>query len=122
MIIADKFDQFWAINRRLMESHGDNEGFKHIPVRLYSDDGICNQRLVSPKNNDGTRKVLQQMISELYPDKSEGMSQFNNILLYLSHNSINHKIPFITKFALNLNKLMAICHLHLIRMSTMIYI
>lgn len=66
-----------------MESHGDSEGFKHIPVRLYSDDGICNQRLVSPKNSDGTRKVLQQMISELYPDKSEGKSQFSHFLLLL---------------------------------------
>lgn len=67
--VLDKFDQFWAINRRLMESHGDNEGFKHIPIRIYSDDGSCFQRLVSPKNVDGSRKVLQQMIAELYPDK-----------------------------------------------------
>lgn len=66
---SDKFDQFWAINRRLMESHGENEGFKHIPIKFYSDDGTCSQRLVSPKNNDGSRKTLQQMVAELYPDK-----------------------------------------------------
>ena len=69
-----------------MESHGDNEGFKHIPIRIYSDDGTCNQRLVSPKNNDGTRKILQQMISELYPDKCDG----NVISLYL----LLYGIPF----------------------------
>lgn len=57
-----------------MESHGENEGFKHIPIRLYSDDGTCNQHLVCPKNNDGSRKVLQQLISEIFPDKTEGWS------------------------------------------------
>lgn len=56
-----------------MESHGDHDGFKHIPVKIYSDDGICNQHLVSPKNNDGSRKILQQMIAELYPNKTNGM-------------------------------------------------
>lgn len=79
LFIADKFDQFWAINRRLMESHGDSEGFKHIPIKLYSDDGTCSQRLVSPKNNDGSRKTLQQMIAELYPDKLDGM--YTNYIL-----------------------------------------
>lgn len=52
-----------------MESHGDTEGFKHIPIRIYSEDGTCTQRLISPKNNDGTRKIIQQLISELYPEK-----------------------------------------------------
>ncbi|XP_047514442.1 autophagy protein 5 isoform X2 [Pieris napi] len=65
----DKFDQFWAINRRLMEAHGDNDGFKHIPIRIYSEDGTCTQRLISPKNIDGSRKIIQQLISELYPEK-----------------------------------------------------
>ncbi|XP_049887459.1 autophagy protein 5 [Pectinophora gossypiella] len=77
----DKFDQFWAINRRLMESHSDNDGFKHIPVRIYSDDGACNQRLVSPKNSDGSRKVLQQMITELYPDKPDVKLRTHGITL-----------------------------------------
>lgn len=65
-----------------MESHGDSEGFKHIPIRIYSDDGICTQRLVSPKNSDGSRKLLQQVITELYPDKLDGI--FNILLFVLS--------------------------------------
>ncbi|CAK1548231.1 unnamed protein product [Leptosia nina] len=64
----DKFDQFWAINRRLMESHGESEGFKNIPIRIYSEDGTYIQRLINPKNSDGSRKVVQQLISELYPE------------------------------------------------------
>lgn len=34
-LVNDKFDQFWAINRRLMETTGDLDGFKHIPIRCY---------------------------------------------------------------------------------------
>lgn len=59
-----------------MESHGDNDGFKHIPLRIYTDDGVYNQRLVCPKNTDNSRKTLQQMISELYPEKSNGTFNF----------------------------------------------
>lgn len=64
-----------------MESHGDNEGFKHIPIKIYSDDGTCSQRLVSPKNNDGSRKTLQQMTAELYPDKIDGMFLYTYIFI-----------------------------------------
>lgn len=71
-MFTDKFDQFWAINRRLMESHGDNEGFKQIPIRIYSEDGICSQKLINPRNSDGSRKIVQQLISELYADKPDG--------------------------------------------------
>lgn len=38
----DKFDQFWAINGRLMESI-EQEGFKHIPVRCYND--VCKPQI-----------------------------------------------------------------------------
>lgn len=37
---TDKFDQFWAVNRRLMEPNGDQEGFKHIPIRCYKEVGF----------------------------------------------------------------------------------
>ena len=32
--IADKFDQFWTTNRRLMERTND-EPFRHIPFKIY---------------------------------------------------------------------------------------
>lgn len=34
-LVNDKFDQFWAVNRRLMEPSPDCEGFKYVPVRCY---------------------------------------------------------------------------------------
>ena len=32
--ILDRFDQFWSANRKLME-HSAEDGFRHIPFRLY---------------------------------------------------------------------------------------
>jgi autophagy-related protein 5 len=34
-IIADRFDQFWAINRKLMEYPAEENGFRYIPFRIY---------------------------------------------------------------------------------------
>jgi len=32
--ISDRFDQFWPINRKLMDSSGE-DAFKYIPFRIY---------------------------------------------------------------------------------------
>jgi hypothetical protein len=34
-IISDRFDQFWAINRKLMEYPPEENGFRYIPFRIY---------------------------------------------------------------------------------------
>lgn len=60
----DKFDQFWAVNRRLMEvpttvmptSDGSGETtqiscFKNIPIRLYEGEKSMIQKLVKPTVN-----------------------------------------------------------------------
>lgn len=44
----DKFDQFWAVNRRLMDTKGEDSLFKHIPFRLYESDKPLQQRLIKP--------------------------------------------------------------------------
>uniref|UniRef100_A0A2K5LZ24 Autophagy related 5 n=1 Tax=Cercocebus atys TaxID=9531 RepID=A0A2K5LZ24_CERAT len=31
----DRFDQFWAINRKLMEYPAEENGFRYIPFRIY---------------------------------------------------------------------------------------
>lgn len=55
-----------------MESHADNDGFKYIPLRIYSEDGTFIQRLIGPKNMDGSRKSVQQILRELYPENVNG--------------------------------------------------
>lgn len=61
----DKFDQFWAVNRRLMESVEQENGFKHIPLRCYTDDGYSYlQKLISPYTEKGQKKSLKDLLAE----------------------------------------------------------
>jgi len=47
-LCSDKFDQFWAVNRRLMEG---SDCWRHLPVRVYSGDNCAMaQRLMSPSS------------------------------------------------------------------------
>ncbi|KAL3280137.1 hypothetical protein HHI36_017640 [Cryptolaemus montrouzieri] len=62
----DKFDQFWAVNRKLMELSSEYENFKHIPFRCYIEDGY-KQALVKPIFEDGQRKTLQDLLNEIFP-------------------------------------------------------
>lgn len=68
---SDKFDQFWAVNRKLMEASGDQDHFKYIPFRCYMDDGY-KQKLIKPVTEDGRRKTLQEFLQELFPDNDNG--------------------------------------------------
>lgn len=34
-LVTDKFDQFWAMNRKLMECLTEEGGFRYIPFRIY---------------------------------------------------------------------------------------
>ncbi|KAL1506779.1 hypothetical protein ABEB36_006080 [Hypothenemus hampei] len=64
----DKFDQFWAVNRKLMELTVDSDHFKYIPFRCYIDDGY-RQKLIKPVTEDGRRTTLQDLLNELFPNK-----------------------------------------------------
>lgn len=64
----DKFDQFWAVNRKLMETSGEQNHFKYIPFRFYIDDKYI-QKLVKPVNDEGQRKTLNELLEEVFPGK-----------------------------------------------------
>uniref|UniRef100_T1JM08 Autophagy protein 5 n=1 Tax=Strigamia maritima TaxID=126957 RepID=T1JM08_STRMM len=53
-----KFDQFWAINRKLMDRSCD-EFFKYIPFRIYQSDLSYTQKLFKPI---GTSKELHTLL------------------------------------------------------------
>lgn len=46
-LVNDKFDQFWSVNRRLMEPSSE-DGFKYIPIRCYREVG--HKRLIEILN------------------------------------------------------------------------
>lgn len=64
---SDKFDQFWAVNRKLMEVPSDSDHFKHIPFRCYIDD-IYKQKLIKPTHDDGRKKTLLDLLQEMFSD------------------------------------------------------
>nr|CAD7203270.1 unnamed protein product [Timema douglasi] len=66
----DKFDQFWAVNRKLMEASAD-EAFKYIPFRCYHGDEAFVQRLVRPVTEEGHRKTLKDLVREVFPEEAE---------------------------------------------------
>nr|CAD7429349.1 unnamed protein product [Timema monikensis] len=68
---TDKFDQFWAVNRKLMEASAD-EAFKYIPFRCYHGDEAFVQRLVRPVTEEGHRKTLKDLVHEVFPEETEG--------------------------------------------------
>lgn len=67
----DKFDQFWSVNGRLMETNTE-EGFKYIPFRCYTSEDKYIQRLVKPMNEEGQRKTLKHLLNEVFPDQENG--------------------------------------------------
>ena len=46
-LLNDKFDQFWMVNRKLMDCTPEDP-FKNIPIRLYQPDKPFVQKLVKP--------------------------------------------------------------------------
>jgi len=63
----DKFDQFWAINRKLMETP-QNEYFKHIPIRFHISDGSSvQQKLIKPVSEDSGTPLKYSDLCTMYP-------------------------------------------------------
>lgn len=62
----DKFDQFWAVNRKLMERSND-EQFKCIPFRIYQLDHPFIQRPIRPLSDTGEKRTLRHVVELCYP-------------------------------------------------------
>ncbi|XP_016838358.1 autophagy protein 5 [Nasonia vitripennis] len=78
-LLNDKFDQFWAVNRKLMET-GSEEGFKYIPFRCYTSEDKYIQKLVKPISEDGQRKTLKHLLNEVFPDTEQAIVRTHGIL------------------------------------------
>eukprot|EP01137_Pigoraptor_chileana_P012787 Opistho-2@65522 len=73
-----KFDQFWAINKRLMQ-RDENTHFRNIPFRLYMPDQTVIQEPFSPVAPDGTERTLGDLMKAILPDVfGENSVQLNN--------------------------------------------
>ncbi|KAH0622188.1 hypothetical protein JD844_024280 [Phrynosoma platyrhinos] len=73
----DKFDQFWAINRKLMEYPPEENGFRYIPFRIYqlktnfyfqaTSERPFIQKLFRPVAADGQPHTLGDLLKDVCP-------------------------------------------------------
>nr|CAG4652079.1 EOG090X0BB3 [Triops cancriformis] len=64
----DKFDQFWAINRKIMEC---SEGFRYIPFRCYHfslGERPFLQSLMKPIQEGSSKTTLTHLVQQCFPD------------------------------------------------------
>ncbi|XP_031570229.1 autophagy protein 5-like [Actinia tenebrosa] len=64
----DKFEQFWAVNRRLMERSAEDPFFKHIPFRIYQADKPFRQNLFKPVTDNGEQLLLSDLLRSCVPN------------------------------------------------------
>lgn len=71
----NKFEQFWAVNKRLME-RVNSEPFRAIPVKMYLSDGTLLQRLFKAVSNTGELHTfghfLKTCLSHVLDETKEG--------------------------------------------------
>lgn len=65
----DKFDQFWAMNRKLMDYPTEDGGFRFIPFRIYQtlSDRPFIQKQFRPVSPEGHVHTLGDLLKEVYP-------------------------------------------------------
>lgn len=56
-LVADKFDQFWAMNRKLMECSTEEGGFRYIPFRIYQ---VSHKLHLANRPVDVARRLLNR--------------------------------------------------------------
>ncbi|CAG0918411.1 unnamed protein product [Notodromas monacha] len=71
-LLNDRYDQFWSVNRKLMERQGQGDPFKHAPVRFHFPNFPFVQRLIRPRKDDGQLSTLHDALAEIFPAIKNG--------------------------------------------------
>jgi len=74
-LLHDKFDQFWSVNRKLMEHTGE-DGFRHIPFRLYAPEITSKpylQFLMKPLENEKQTTLQDLLLKANLKTESKGL-------------------------------------------------
>nr|CAD7576165.1 unnamed protein product [Timema californicum] len=118
----DKFDQFWAVNRKLMEASAD-EAFKYIPFRCYHGDEAFVQRLVRPVTEEGHRKTLKDLVHEVFPEEAEGRKTQHSLLtIFRSSPVTGTNILKSSLVVIDVTSLNCIAHSFLVEDFLLVYI
>ncbi|CAJ0592945.1 unnamed protein product [Cylicocyclus nassatus] len=78
-LVHDRFDDFWSVNRRLMETT-EERPFCDIPIRLYITEQPFRQILQPPFDSNGEPRTLTQALDSLSHDLVE-----NGKYRFISH-------------------------------------
>lgn len=77
-IVPERFDMFWSVNRKLMETTGNDHCFRHVPFKIHDQNGKIIQKLLAPVDKSGKQKTLLDLFRLAVPslfsmntDKSE---------------------------------------------------
>ena len=62
----DKFDQFWSVNRRLME-RVNSEPFRYIPLRIHLADGSVIQKLFKTISSQSELRTFADLLNACVP-------------------------------------------------------
>lgn len=61
----DKFDQFWSVNKKLMETT-EGDCFKSIPFRIYQNDQAFIQKIFEPSTETGKKRTLADLLDFIF--------------------------------------------------------
>ncbi|KAM6356173.1 autophagy protein 5 isoform 3-T4 [Podargus strigoides] len=82
----DKFEQFWAINRKLMEYPPEDSGFRYIPFRIYqaTTERPFIQKLFRPIASGGQLHTLGDLLKDVCPSAitSEDGEQKTQVMIH----------------------------------------
>lgn len=78
-VTNEKFDQFWSVNKRLMECSGEDM-FKYIPFRIYQVDKPFTQKLCKPLTEEGYEGTLQTLLEQSLPELIKDLSSYRVII------------------------------------------
>lgn len=69
-LLNDKLEQFWGVNRKLMETQGE-EHFRYIPFRIYQADSERPfiQKLIRPVSAEGSNLTLSHLVEAVKPHR-----------------------------------------------------
>lgn len=62
----DKFDQFWSVNKRLME-RVNSEPFRCIPLRIYQSDGVVLQKMFKTVSDNAKLLTFGDFVKACIP-------------------------------------------------------
>ena len=80
-LVNDKFDAFWAVNRKLMEHLPGDPGFRSIPFRIHRQDHAYVQTQFQPfSSGSATPHTLYDLVSRVLPDVSDWESGWRIII------------------------------------------